>query len=388
MPLFSYGFRPFFLFGALHAAVMVALWVPWFLGFLAVPSALPPVAWHGHELLFGYVPAIAAGFLLTAIPNWTGRLPVAGWPLVGLWCLWLLGRAVVAMSLFLPEPAVVVGSLSFLATFLCLSTREVVRGRNWRNLKVIVVVLLLVSAQALFHFEVHSWGRPVYADRLAIAATLTLIMIVGGRIVPSFTINWLKRENPGPLPAPFGGFDRLAMSVGVVALAGWIVGPVLPSAQVGLAGLLLLAGILHTARLARWRGGRTLAEPLVTVLHVGYGFVPLGFILAGVAVAGDHAGMATAALHAWTAGAIGLMTLAVMTRATLGHSGRALTATRGTVLLYVLAGLAAIARVVAALWPDVMSAALSLAAGAWVAAFLVFALVYGPMLCQRRPVRP
>lgn len=381
--LFSFGFRPFFLFGALQAAVMVALWVPWFLGLIEVPSALPPVAWHIHELLFGYVPAVITGFLLTAIPNWTGQLPAVGWPLVGLFGLWLAGRVAIALSLMLPQPAVVLLALAFPAGLLAVMGREVIHGKNWRNLKVIVALTVLLFAQALFHYEVWRYGASAYGHRLAIAAAVSLIMIIGGRIVPSFTTNWLKRSNPGALPPPFGRFDRVAMVIGVAAFAGWVVSPP-AAARLVVAALLLVAGLMHGVRLVRWQGWRTLAEPLVTVLHVAYGFVPLGFLIAAAALALDDPLLATAAIHAWTAGAIGLMTLAVMTRASRSHTGQPLTAPPGTVILYAAAFVAAVARIVAALWPAIMAPALALAAIAWVAAFLLFALLYGPMLCRRR----
>lgn len=385
--LFSYGFRPFFFFGALHAALMVALWVPWYLGFISLPSAFPPVVWHSHELLFGYVPAIVAGFLLTAVPNWTGRLPVVGWPLAGLFGLWLGGRLAVAFSLSVPPLAVAVASLAFPAGLLAVLCREIVAGKNWRNLKVVAGVTALTLAQALFHYEVWRFGRSTYGDHLAVAATLTLIMIVGGRIVPSFTINWLKQNNPGPLSAPFGSFDKAAMVFGVAALAGWVMAPALPLLDMPIAAALALAGVLHLVRQARWRPERTLAEPLVTVLHLGYAFVPIGFLLAAHALWTGASPAATGATHAWTVGAIGLMTLAVMTRATRGHSGRPLRAPPGTVAIYALMLAAALARIVAALMPETAFVALSVAGIAWIAAFLLFAALYAPMLLLPRPDR-
>lgn len=385
--VFSYGFRPFFFFGALHAALMVALWVPWYLGFVSLPSAFPPVVWHSHELLFGYVPAIVAGFLLTAVPNWTGRLPVVGWPLALLFGLWLGGRLAVAVSLSLPPLAVAALSLAFPLGLLAVLSREIVAGRNWRNLKVVAGVAALTLAQALFHLEIWQHGRSTYGDHLAVAATLTLIMIVGGRIVPSFTINWLKQHNPGPLPVPFNGFDKGAMIVSVAALGGWVAAPALPGLHLPLAVLLALAGVLQLVRQARWRPQRTLAEPLVTVLHVAYAFVPLGFLLAAHALWSGASPAATGATHAWTVGAIGLMTLAVMTRATRGHSGRPLTAPAGTVAIYALMLAAALARIVAALVPETAFLALSLAGLGWIAAFVLFAVLHAPMLLRPRPDR-
>lgn len=262
--LFTGGFRPFFLFGALHAAAMVALWVPWYLGFVALPSAFPPVAWHSHELLFGYVPAIVAGFLLTAVPSWTGRRPSSGLPLIALFTLWLTGRAAIALS-SLSSPGVVAAlSLAFPLALLAVIGRDIVAARNRRNLKVLAGIGALALAQALVHYEVWRYDRSTYGDRFAVAAIVMLIAIIGGRIVPAFTTNWLRPREPGPLPAPFGRIDAVAAIVGFFALLGWAGAPLLPVADPVLAGLLLVAGVLHLFRQARWYPQRALAEPLVT----------------------------------------------------------------------------------------------------------------------------
>lgn len=382
--LFSYGFRPFFLFGALHAAIMVALWVPWYLGWITVPSAFPPVAWHTHELLFGYIPAIVAGFLLTAVPNWTGRLPVVGWPLVGLFGLWLAGRLAVAISAGLNPGLIAAVSLAFPVALAAAVAREIIAGRNWRNLKVLGVVLILGLAQALFHHEVWTHGRVTYADHLAVAATVMLILIVGGRIVPSFTTNWLKRENPGPQPIPFNRFDVISMVVASLGLLGWVGAPAIPGAAPLIGALLLGAGLLQAVRQGRWQPHRTGAEPLVGVLHLGFVFIPIGFILAGIALLGGADNAAPGATHAWTVGAIGLMTLAMMTRSTRGHTGQKLTAPPSTVAIYTLMLVAVLARLTAAYLPAWTVPALGLSALSWVGAFGLFVLFYGPLLLRPR----
>jgi uncharacterized protein involved in response to NO len=384
--LLTAGFRPFFLLGALHAAAVLALWVPAYLGAAMTPGALPPVAWHSHELLFGYVPAIVAGFLLTAVANWTGRAPVSGALLGVLVALWLLGRLAVTASGLLAVPLVVLASIAFPLALLAVIGREIITARDWRNLKVLAGLVALVAAQGLFHLEVWRDGRTTYADHLAVAATVTLIIIIGGRIVPAFTANWLKRNKPGPAPAPFGAMDRLAVALAVAALAAWVALPGLPGLAPAAGPLLLAAGVAGFARQARWQPQRTLAEPMVTVLHVGYAFVPVGFLLAGAAaMAGDHT--ATGATHAWTVGAVGLMTLAVMTRATRGHTGHPLTAPAATVAIYAGIIVAVAARITAAYSPSSAPLALGIAAVGWVSAFLGFALAYGRMLLGTNPGR-
>ncbi|MGF7174780.1 NnrS family protein [Azospirillum doebereinerae] len=380
----SFGFRPFFFCGALYAAGLIAVWVPWFLGFINPDTAFSPVAWHAHELLFGYVPAIVAGFLMTAVPNWTGRLPVVGWPLAALFAAWAAGRLGVAGSTALGPLATALVTLLFPVALAAVMGREIVAGRNWRNLKVLGVLFVLIGAQSLFHWELWRFGQSTHGARLAVATTVTLIMLVGGRIIPSFTGNWLKKQGAARLPAPFSRFDQVAVGLGVLALAGWV------ARDAGLVderltgALLLVAGIAQAVRLARWQPHRTLAEPLVLVLHVAYAFIPAGFLLAGWASVAGSVAHGSAALHAWTAGAIGGMTLAVMTRATLGHTGRALVASWPTIAIYAAVTVAAGARIAAALAPQRTMLLMPLAGVAWIVAFLLFGVVYGRMLLTAR----
>jgi uncharacterized protein involved in response to NO len=376
--LFSYGFRPFFFFGACDAALAMAVWLPLSEAEIALSTLFAPRDWHIHEMLFGYVPAIVTGFLLTAIPNWTGRLPLQGAPLVVLVVAWAAGRAAVVFSAELGWLAAAVIDVGFLALVAGAAAREIVAGRNWRNLKVLVPVTVLALANAGFHLEAHVSGAADVAVRAGVTAILTLLMLIAGRIVPSFTRNWLARENPGRLPLPFGTFDAVAIAVGTAALCIWTVAPDGP-----LPGLALLAaGILHVARLARWAGERTLRERLVLILHVAYAFVPLGFVLTSLAAFGIVP--PSAGLHAWLAGAVGTMTLAVMTRATLGHTGHELVAGAGTQAIYAAVVLAASARVAASLVPAWTVALVHVAAIAWITAFAGFAFVYGPILFRAR----
>jgi uncharacterized protein involved in response to NO len=376
--LFSYGFRPFFLFGALYGAFAVPLWILTYLGHLDLPVLFPAMEWHAHEMIYGYLAAVITGFLLTAVPNWTGRLPLNGWPLVLLLTVWLAGRVAVAMSAELGWVATAVVDCAFLAVVAASILREIVAGKNWSNLKVLILVGIFIAGNVTFHLELHFEGAALYGRKIGVAAAIMLITLIGGRIVPSFTRNWLARQQSKKLPAPFGRFDMIALAVGLVSLVAWVVAEDSPVTGVAL----LLAGGLHLARLIRWQGYRTTRDPLVLILHVAYLFIPAGYIV----LAASAFGLVprTAGLHVWTVGAIGGMTLAVMTRATLGHTGRALKADRLTCAIYAAIILAAVVRGVAALAPEWGVHCLAVAAALWSAAFLMFSLGYGRALTSPR----
>jgi uncharacterized protein involved in response to NO len=378
--LFSYGFRPFFLGASIWAALAMLLWLPQFLGVLTLPTVMGPLDWHIHELLYGYVAAVVAGFLLTAIPNWTGRLPVTGAPLAALALLWLSGRVAVLVSAGIGPVAAATIDVAFLVLLAAVACREIVAGSNWRNLRVLGVIVLFIAGNITFHAEVIRSGVSDYGSRIGLAAVVILITLIGGRIIPSFTRNWLARHRPQRLPAPFSRYDAICLATGAVALFAWIAAPSQSVSGV----LLMLAGALNLARLARWAGDRTFPDRLVLVLHAGFAFIPLGFLLTGAAALWPATVPTSAGVHAWTAGAIGLMTLAVMTRATLGHTGRPLAASPATQAIYALALLAPLLRIYAAF--DGSIEAMHLAAAAWEAAFIGFAILYGPLLIGRKSV--
>ena len=381
--ILGYGFRPFFLSAAVFAALAMAVWIGALAGAWSLPAGFGPVAWHVHEFLWGYLSAVVAGFMLTAVPNWTGRLPIVGWPLALLWSGWFVGRLAVLFSGVLPLAQAAGLDLLFLALLIFMLGREIVAGRNWRNLKVLAMVGLLFIANAIFHAENILGLDPVsgYGLRLGLGSAILLIAVVGGRIIPSFTRNWLARRPPGRLPAPFGRPDQIGIGLSALALLFWVVLP--DHMASGL--LLLLAGLANAVRLARWAGWRTFGESLVTILHLAYFFVPLGFVLVGLSVLWPDEVPRSAALHAWTAGAILLMTLAVMTRASLGHSGMPLAADARITAIYALGTGAALSRIAAGFLPG-ETWLLDLAGSLWILSFVVFTLVYAPLFFKpRRP---
>ena len=380
--LFSYGFRPFFLFGAIWMALAPLLWIQAYLAGSAMVGTAPALAWHVHEMLFGAIGAIVAGFLLTAVPNWTGRLPVRGASLMALFALWAAGRAAM-LAYGLLGPVAGIAACAFPVVFAILIAREVITGGNTKNLPVCILSGLFALADIGFHIALVTGADWQLAVKLAIAVIALMIALIGGRIVPSFTRNWMIQAGRGgtPLPAPMDRFDGACLAAAGLALAAWLAAPY----DWFTGALLLIAGGLHAIRLARWKGWRTGSDPLVAILHAGYAWLPIALMLLGLAALLPGLVPATAALHALTAGAMGTMTLAVMTRASLGHTGRDRHADIWTVAIYVLVLAGALLRVAAPLAPgELQYTGLGIAALVWSGAFALFALRYGPMLVSPR----
>lgn len=376
-PILHYGFRPFFFLASLHAGLAIPTWLAAYLGGFAIGGPFGSMHWHAHEMLFGYLGAVIAGFILTAIPNWTGRLPLAGTPLLALVVLWLAGRAA---CLFLPDPWLAMAvDLAFPAALGLAIWREVIAGKNWRNIPVAVMITLFGCANAADHLANAGLLDHDLGQRLALAVAAMLIALIGGRIVPSFTRNWLVKEGEKRLPASFDNIDRAALATTAAAMIGWIVSPGNPSVN----AVLCAAGALLAVRLLRWRSLATTAEPILLVLHVGYAWLAVSLLLLGLVVL-VPAMPYSAAIHALTAGAVGTMTLAVMTRASLGHTGRAIVADRTVVAIYVLVNAGAALRVAAPFAAGWYAPVLTCGGALWSAAFLIFAIRYAPVLWGAR----
>lgn len=372
----SYGFRPFFLLAGLVGLGAMIGWI----GALAlgweVGGSYGALNWHAHEMLFGYTSAALAGFMLTAIPNWTSRLPVSGPPLLALACLWVAGRAAMAApDLVGVVPAAIADGI-FLPVMAAVAAREIFAGRNWKNLKIVIGLVGLSLANAAFHVFAISWGQALAPSRFAVGTYIVLIAVVGGRIVPSFTRNWLAKNGSRHLPAPFGPFDVASIILLGLACFAWVV----HDENAISAALAFVAAILQAVRLGRWQGWRSVEEPLLLVLHVAYLFVPFGMLCVGLSELGVLS--AASALHVLTVGAIGLMTFAVMTRASLGHTGRPLTASPTISIAYLALTIAATVRPFAEALPEAYHLLLEIAGGAWILAFGLFLLEYAPILLR------
>lgn len=378
------GFRPFFLGGAIWAAAALAIWLCSLAGVVTLLSHFDPLSWHRHEMLFGFVGAVIAGFLLTAIPNWTGRPPIAGPPLAALFGLWVAARLVLLFSQLTGPAFPALLDVGFYLVLAGLAAREVLAAKN-RNFPIVLLLLLFGAANAADH----AGAAGLIADvdvgvRAAISIVVLMISLIGGRIVPSFTRNWLARNGiKEGLPDQPGRLDLVVIAATAGSLLAWVALP--PSRVTG--ALLIAASLLQIVRLGRWRGLRARRDPLVFILHVGYFWVPAGLLLLGMSLLGT-AVPTSAAIHALTAGAMATMIIAVMTRATLGHTGRELKANRPTILLYALITAGAALRVSAPMGMIDYMLGMRLSAIAWGGAFLGFVLVYGPILLSPRADEP
>ena len=370
------GFRPFFLGAGIFAVLSMILWILIQSGLISLPISQPPMNWHAHEMLFGYASAALAGFLLTAIPSWTGRLPVSGRWLLNLFMLWIAGRVMMAFGSGLaPVTSALIDGV-FLPVLLVVVSREIVLGKCWRNLPVCAAVALLVIANGASHLEVFLDKVPdEMGVRLGLSVYICLIVLIGGRIVPNFTNNWFRTMSAPCRAEPSSFFDLVIILLTAAALGFWIVSP--ESRTTGL--LLANAAIGNALRFIRWNGYNAGAEPLVWILHVGYAWVPLGLLFLGVSNL-DPAVPVSAGVHALTVGAIGTMTVAVMTRATLGHSGHVLQADGATFCIYAILVLAAVARVAAAFPIDHQTEMLYLSGMQWCVGFLLFCVRYGVII--------
>ena len=374
------GFRPFFLGAGIWAVLALATWLTEWLGLLP-PVMFLDVHWHAHEMIFGFGAAAMAGFLLTAIPNWTGRLPVRGAPLALLALLWLAGRlAMLGRGAIGPGLAGAIDS-AFLIVLALAVWREIIAGKNWRNLKTAAAVSILAAANIAWHaVAAHPGLDTLLPERLAIITLVSLLALIGGRITPSFTRNVLARRGTGRLPAPFSGLDRAALVMTVLAGASWTVAP---GARIT-GALAVIACVLNLVRLGRWRTLDVLEEPMLWVLHLGYAWIGAGFALIA---AHGLAGLVpqSAAIHAFTAGGFGTMMLGVMTRAARGHSGLKLQAGAIEPLIYAAVSLSAVLRIAAAASNRVV---FYQASGLlWVLAFGLFVIAYWTILTTNMRLR-
>ncbi len=382
--LFAYGFRPFFLGAALHAVWGAIGWVLVWHGHLDINTALPSSLWHAHEMAFGFLSAAIAGFLLTAIPNWTGCAPLRGAPLALLASLWLAGRIsawTLAGDTPLADAIIDVGFLPALAAW---AGFVIVRRRLWRNLPIVVLLMLLGILNLVTHLDALGLWAGVARTALygAIGVVAVLVAIIGGRIVPAFTQNALRAAGRPIAIQPASRLD--AISIG--SAASGFVADVAGASDPIVAVVFAIAAAANFVRLSHWHPSATRDIPIVWVLHLGYAWLVLGFAIRAMS-AGLGIGTDAMAIHAIALGSFGTMILAVMTRASLGHTGRPIHADGWTVAAYLCVSLGAAGR--ALVGPNLSGEAgaemIGLSGALWAAGFAIFAIRYFPVLALSRP---
>ena len=381
MVLWRFGFRPFFLLAGLYGVAIVLWWVIALVGGLPSPAGIPPTWWHAHEMVFGFVCAAVAGFLLTSVPNWTGTPPVAGAHLATLAALWLAGRLAMALAGQLPALLVAVIDLAFLPLLAAAITPPLLAARRPRNYGFPVVLVALAGCNLAFHLEASGrLGLGNAGLRLAVGLIAVLVVVIGGRLVPLFTFAALQRAGDSAVVRPFPLADKLAVPA---VLLVFVCDALLPRSPAS-GSAAALAALVLLLRMSGWQTRRTFGDPLVWSLHLGYAWLPLSFVLLAVS---DLSGAIpwTTALHALTTGVFGTMILAVMTRVSLGHTGRPFAAPPLATAAYLLVSAAALARSFGVLaWPEQSLALWTVAGGLWAAAFALFSVGYWGILTGPR----
>jgi uncharacterized protein involved in response to NO len=379
--LFAYGFRPFFLLAGWYAIVSVLLWLWLYHTGTSLLPGLPPQLWHGHEMLFGFVAAAIAGFMLTAVPSWTGSRGFAGLPLVVLVVIWILGRVAFAFAAYLPAAMLAIAELAFLPALLLLVAPPVLRSGN-RNLPLLLVLAVFWCLDAAFLWAV-THEDPVLSRQVLLATlsvVLLLITVIAGRIVPAFTGNALRAHGAEVSLRTRPLIERLTIGAMAALVLADLAG--LPA---GVAATVAgIAALLHALRMSGWQTLWTFRDPLVWILHAAYLWLPVGLALRALYALGGF-GFAAHWMHALGTGAAATMILAVMSRAALGHTGRPLRVAPAITLSYGLLIAAGILRVFgAAVLPVAYPVTVTLATAAWTAAFLLFVFVYTPILLRPR----
>jgi len=391
MPLlFSAGFRPFFLFAGLYGTFPLVLWIAVYAGLTSLPGPMNPIYWHGHEMVFGFGTAGLAGFLLTAVPSWTSSPPMKGWPLIGLSLLWLLGRAAMWGGWGLGASTVAIADVALLSALSVVLGSRVIACGQARNYPLVGLVGLLLAANVLMHME----NTGLLEDsagiglRLGVFVFCMLIALIGGRVIPAFTTNVLRARGDSTDVSSSPLIEKLTMVSLPLAIVLDLVAVDAEAWQTSAGLVAIVTGVILMLRMKRWRLLKVLDEPVIWILHMGHVWLAVGFVLKGVADLTDLIASGDA-IHALSAGAMGAMIMAMMTRAALGHTGRPIKASPAIVAAYVLIVAGAVLRVAGPSLGDVfdgdIGSAIIIAGGLmWVGGFAVFSVVFWPILTGPR----
>ncbi|MDX7901301.1 NnrS family protein [Aeromonas media] len=378
VPLFRLGFRPFFLLGALFSCLAMLGWLGQLNGWFSLPGIGNPIWWHAHEMLFGFGAAIVAGFLLTAVQNWTAHPGVRSWPLALIVGLWVQPRSLLP---WLGEDNLILMVLDLAWLPLCawFLAKPVIMTRQWRNLFFVPLLLILTLLNGASWLWRDDWSTVEHLLITTVLLFTTLIAVMGGRVIPFFTARGTGQEKAPPSP----WLERGALASLWLILLLWL----LPDSWINslyMVPLYIVAAGLHLCRQLRWRPGTALAQPLLWSLHLAYLFIPLGLLALAAQAAGLPLSLSLAS-HLLSAGCMGTMILGMIARVSLGHSGRALHVGRRITLAFALVILSAFMRVLLPLyWPTLTLTGWNLSGWSWIAAYGLFVWVYTPILARPR----
>ena len=376
-PLFALGFRAFFLLAGVSGLALIVLWTSILDGSLVTDNYYPSIYWHGHEMLLGYAVAVISGFLLTAVKNWTGEQTPQWDKLAGLCLLWLYGRIVPFYSELLPDMFIALIDFAFLPCLTYQIAKPIIRAKKYKQLVFILILSLLILSNGLIHLEMLNFTENTanLGIDLTVTTIIMLILVIAGRIFPFFTERGLK----GILIIPNPTLDIIA----IISAAAVFILQILELNPTLLAVTAVIAMLANLARAANWHTLRVWYIPLLSVLYMGYGWIILGFGF--IALAALDVIPSSLALHAFTVGGIGILTLGMMARVALGHTGRALRASNVIALAFILINLATLFRVIMPmLLPDWYGDLVYFSTLCWLAAFSLFMLIYTPILSSTR----
>ncbi len=376
-PLFSLGFRVFFALAGLSALVLIVLWNALFKGHLHIDNYYDSTFWHAHEMLLGYSVAVIAGFLLTAVKNWTNQPTVTGDKLAGLALLWLYGRILPFYSGLLPDPLIALVDFAFLPVLTYEISKPIIKNQNIKSGVFIALLVLLTLGNGLVHTELLGYYENTAWSgiQLVIGTIIVLILVLAGRVLPLF----IEKGLSGTLIIKNPLIDALSIGSAVVAFALQIGG--LSGTFLGVVAI--FAAVINSVRLYGWYVQRIWYVPLLWILYVGYCWIILGFVLTSLSA--FQLFSSVLALHAFTVGGIGVLTLGMMARVALGHTGRTLKASNAIAIAFVLINLTALIRVLIPLvLPNWYNTIIYVSTLSWLAAFALFMFVYAPILTQPR----
>lgn len=373
------AFRPLFLLGALFSIVSLGLWAAMWSGVIAPVVYGGPLWWHMHEMLFGFVGAIVAGFLLTAVQNWTGIPGIKGARLSGLVLVWLAARIMLYFSAYFPWWFVALVDLAFLPLVALALGASVARVRQWRNFVFVPVLLAMAVVNTVMHWAAHTSAQGVQNEAGTVMVLLISLLMstMAGRVIPMFTANGTGTARTPDLP----WLERASLATMLAAVLAGSSARQLPPALV--ATCMVLAAATLTLRGLRWRIWLTWRKPLLWSLHLGYWCVPLGLLLFGLSPFTDRVSHSQA-MHTLTVGAMGMMILAMISRVSLGHTARPLAVGRAMIVAFAVAFAAFAVRVFGHYWIDNYAHVVVAAVLLWVVAYGCFAVVYFPVLTRPR----